>query len=83
MDDVRRETAIAVAPMMPMPGMVLSRWLAWFERCCILIRFSIAPITDREQFLHPGVAFAATMPSSARCARRALGSVLNRDSNAS
>jgi len=34
--------AIAVAPMTPMPGMVSTRWLASFERCCILIRFSIA-----------------------------------------
>jgi len=31
---------------MPMPGMVSSRLLASFERCCVLIRFSrsIAPI---------------------------------------
>jgi hypothetical protein len=67
---------------------------------CILIRFSIAPMTiqrlklrsqhddvrpridrqprvlfvchDRVQFIYPGVACAATMPSSARCARKAF-----------
>ena len=37
--------AIAVAPITPIPGMLSSRWLASFPRCCILIRFSIAPIT--------------------------------------
>src|SRR5215475_11148158 len=37
--------AIAVAPMTPMPGMVSSRLLASFERCCAMIRFSINPIT--------------------------------------
>jgi hypothetical protein len=36
--------AIAVAPMTPMPGMVSTRWLASFARCCVLIRFSIDPI---------------------------------------
>jgi GTP cyclohydrolase I len=28
-----------------MPGMASTRWLASLERCCILIRFSIAPMT--------------------------------------
>jgi hypothetical protein len=37
--------AIAVAPMMPIPGMVSSRLLAGFARCCILIRFSSDPIS--------------------------------------
>jgi hypothetical protein len=36
---------IAIAPRTPMPGIVITRWLAWFERCCILIRLSIAPMT--------------------------------------
>jgi hypothetical protein len=30
-----------------MPGMVSTRWLTSFERCCILIRFSIDPISVR------------------------------------
>src|SRR5262245_20068690 len=36
---------IAVAPITPMPGIASTRWLASLERCCILIRFSIAPMT--------------------------------------
>jgi len=33
------------APMKPMPGMVSSRWLASFDRCCAMIRFSSDPIS--------------------------------------
>jgi hypothetical protein len=44
--------AIAVAPMTPMPGMVSSRLLAWFERCCALIRFSIDPINVCRAFVN-------------------------------
>ena len=36
--------AIAVAPITPIPGMLSSRWLASFTRCCAMIRFSIDPI---------------------------------------
>ena len=53
-DDERADTAnqgiaachaaIALAPVMPMPGMLSSRWLASLERCCAMIRLSIAPI---------------------------------------
>ena len=35
---------MVVAPMTPIPGMVSSRLLASFERCCATIRFSIDPI---------------------------------------
>jgi hypothetical protein len=37
--------AIAVAPITPIPGMLSSRWLASFPRCCAMIRFSIDPIS--------------------------------------
>src|SRR5262249_24926116 len=36
---------IALAPMAPMPGMLCSRLLASFARCCAVIRFSIDPIS--------------------------------------
>ena len=36
--------AIAAAPVIPIPGIVSSRWLASFDRCCTMIRFSIDPI---------------------------------------
>jgi transposase len=36
--------AMAVAPKTPIPGMVSSRLLVSFERCCTMIRFSIDPI---------------------------------------
>ena len=35
---------MADAPTMPIPGMLLSRLLASFERCSIMIRLSIDPI---------------------------------------
>ena len=34
-------------PITPIPGMVSNRWLASFERCCTMIRFSIDPINAR------------------------------------
>ena len=40
--------AIALAPMTPMPGMVSSRLLASFERCCVLILF----LDRSDQRLH-------------------------------
>jgi hypothetical protein len=81
--------------------MVSTRWLAAFERCCILIRFSIAPMTRSNasscaaspmtlarasigsllsrssatitrNSLTPALPCAATMPNSARCARKAM-----------
>src|SRR5712671_5788474 len=92
---------MAVAPITPMPGMASTRWLASLERCCILIRFSIAPmtlsnasscaastmtlarasignrvscssVTIARNSLTPALPCAATTPSSARCARKAL-----------
>src|SRR6476659_11455425 len=37
--------AIAVAPIRPIPGMLLSRLLASLKRCCTMMRFSIDPIS--------------------------------------
>src|SRR6516165_377900 len=42
---VRDVLTIALAPMMPIPGMLCSRLLASFARCCAMIRFSIDPIS--------------------------------------
>src|SRR3954463_10276880 len=64
--------AIAVAPMMPMPGMVSSRWLAGLARCCILICSSSDPIS-----------ICSALSCAASKARLARASTGNRPSSSS
>ena len=50
-------------PITPIPGMVSNRWLASFERCCTMIRFSIDPINARSS---SGVAVSEQLARAGR-----------------